>query len=182
MELFFNKLFCCHSDAKEIIENKPSPFVVSKKEETITSFLVPLEESISSFFIAEETKETKEKESITDLLEPIEKTITALFAPEETKEPEKENHSICSFIHLHSREEEKPKPIPHVDKINPFSWTDSIFIYLHPNLLLDKYLSDYVQWKTQIWKEKIGYPYSLYVVCSVFIVGTTSCLYYYFNK
>jgi hypothetical protein len=59
---------------------------------------------------------------------------------------------------------------------------DSFLIYFHPRLLLDKYLTQYIEWKTSMIKQKLWYPYSLYLVGGIFFMGTTSYFYcYYFN-
>jgi hypothetical protein len=201
MQRFFNKLLCCYTDSKEIIENKPIPKVESeskekeekeeqeeqgKEEEESTTIFSPLENSLSSLFHHEEKKEKeeqiKENESTMDFLEPIEKSISSIFHPshEETKEQEKENHNnnFCEYIKkYHTKKQEKNKEENIVVTKNK-SWFDSIIIYFHPNLLLDKYLSDYIEWKKQEWKEKLWYPYSFYIVGGVFLIGTT-CYHYF---
>jgi len=213
MQRFFNKLLCCHTDSKEIIENNPLPKVdnlpkvdkplpkvdplpkvesQSKKneekekeeeqEEESTTIFSPLENSLSSLFHHEEKKEKEENESTMDFLEPIEKSISSIFHPyhTEVKEPEKENHnnSLCEYIKkYHMKKQEKIKEEKIVVTKNK-SWFDSIIIYFHPNLLLDKYLSDYIEWKKKEWKEKLWYPYSLYFIGGVIIIGTVSYIHH----
>jgi hypothetical protein len=129
-------------------------------------------------------KEEKEKEKRE---ESSEKSISSFFHldhnPSREKEKEKEKEKEHSFIvnpfHVEKQVDSHHKIATNTEKPKStgFSWQDSVFIYFHPNLLLDKYIKKYIEWKTDIIKKRLGYPYSLYLLGSI---AFTSCFYYYY--
>jgi hypothetical protein len=127
-----------------------------KKKETEETTINPIQRSVSSFFHLDNKPREKEKSHC---------FIANPFHQEKQKQT---HHTIMNT------NEEKPKS-------GGFSWQDSVFIYFHPNLLLDKFLERYIEWKTDMIKKKFWYPCSLYVLGGIFFIGTTTYYYYYFN-